>query len=71
MLEKHKMNRINELAKKSKEEGLTAEEKAEQETLRNEYLEKFREHFKGHLKRIKFVEDMTEEELAEYKKKNN
>ena len=57
--------------KKSKEEGLTAEEKAEQETLRNEYLEKFREHFKGHLKRIKFVEDMTEEELAEYKKKNN
>ena len=71
MLEKHKMNRINELAKKSKEEGLTAEEKAEQETLRNEYLEKFREHFKGHLKRIKFVEDMTEEDLAEYKKKNN
>ena len=71
MLEKHKMNRINELAKKSKEEGLTAEEKAEQETLRNEYLEKFREHFKGHLKRIKFVEHMTEEELAEYKKKNN
>ena len=71
MLEKHKMNRINELAKKSKEEGLTAEEKAEQETLRNEYLEKFREHFKGHLKRIKFVEDMTEEELAEYKKKHN
>ena len=71
MLEKHKMNRINELAKKSKEEGLTAEEKAEQETLRNEYLEKFREHFKGHLKCIKFVEDMTEEELAEYKKKNN
>ena len=71
MLEKHKMNRINELAKKSKEEGLTAEEKAEQETLRNEYLEKFREHFKGHLKRIKFVEDMTEEELSEYKKKNN
>lgn len=71
MLEKHKMNRINELAKKSKEEGLTAEEKAEQETLRNEYLEKFRENFKGHLKRIKFVEDMTEEELAEYKKKNN
>lgn len=71
MLEKHKLNRINELAKKSKEEGLTAEEKAEQETLRKEYLEKFREHFKGHLNRIKFVEDMTEEELAEYKKKHN
>ena len=71
MLEKHKLNRINELAKKSKEEGLTAEEKAEQETLRKEYLEKFREHFKGHLNRINFVEDMKEEELAEYKKKHN
>ena len=31
MLEKHKMNRINELARKSKSEGLSAEEKEEQE----------------------------------------
>lgn len=68
MLEKHKMNRINELAKKSKEEGLNPEEKKEQEALRKEYIEKFREHFKSHLKRIKFVEDMTEEELAEYRR---
>ena len=59
MLEKHKMNRINELARKSKSEGLSAEEKEEQESLRKEYIEKFREHFKGHLNRIRFVEDMT------------
>ena len=71
MLEKHKMNRINELAIKSKSEGLSAEEKAEQESLRKEYIEKFREHFKGHLNRIRFVEDMTEEELAEYNKNKN
>ena len=71
MLEKHKMNRINELARKSKSEGLSAEEKEEQETLRKEYIEKFREHFKGHLNRIRFVEDMTEEELAEYNKNKN
>lgn len=71
MLEKHKMNRINELARKSKSEGLSAEEKAEQESLRKEYIEKFREHFKGHLNRIRFVEDMTEEELAEYNKNKN
>ena len=71
MLEKHKMNRINELARKSKSEGLSAEEKEEQESLRKEYIEKFREHFKGHLNRIRFVEDMTEDELAEYNKNKN
>ena len=71
MLEKHKMNRINELARKSKSEGLSAEEKEEQESLRKEYIEKFREHFKGHLNRIRFVEDMTEEELSEYNKNKN
>ena len=32
-----KLARINELAKKSRTEGLTAEEKQEQEALRNEY----------------------------------
>lgn len=71
MLKKEKMDRINHLARKSKETGLTHEEKAEQEQLRKEYIEKFREHFKGHLKRIKFVEDLSEEELAEIKKQNN
>lgn len=65
MLEKEKMDRINELAKKSKSEGLTEEEKKEQEVLRKQYIEKFRENFKGHLNRIKFVEDLSEEELAQ------
>ena len=68
MLSKDKMNRINHLAKKSKGEGLTQDEKSEQESLRKEYIEKFREHFKSHLNRVKFVEDLSEEELAEIRK---
>lgn len=36
-MEQKKINRINELAKKSKSEGLTDAEKAEQTKLRNEY----------------------------------
>ncbi len=71
MLSKDKMDRINHLARKSKSEGLTEEEKQEQQVLRQEYLEKFRENFKGHLKRIKFVEDLSEEELAEIQKEKN
>lgn len=40
---KEKIDRINFLAKKSKTEGLTAEEKAEQATLRGEYIAEWRE----------------------------
>lgn len=57
MLTKEKIDRINELARKSKGTGLTPEEKEEQAGLRKEYLEKFREHFKGHLESIRFVDD--------------
>ena len=60
MLEKPKIDRINELAAKSKNEGLTEEEKREQQLLRKEYIEKFRENFRGQLERIKFVEDLPE-----------
>ena len=57
MLPKEKIDRINELAKKSKVECLNPEEKEEQAQLRKEYLGKFREHFKGHLESIHFVDD--------------
>ncbi|MBQ9139659.1 MAG: DUF896 domain-containing protein [Ruminococcus sp.] len=36
-MEQKKIDRINELARKSRETGLTEEEKAEQTELRNEY----------------------------------
>lgn len=71
MLEKSRLDRINELAKKQKEEGLTEEEKKEQAVLRQEYLEQFRANFRGQLKQIKFVEDLSEEELAAFNKNKN
>ncbi len=44
-MEKAKLNRINELAKKSKETELTEEEKAEQAALRQEYINEIRLSF--------------------------
>lgn len=47
---------INALAKKSKEEGLTEEEKKKQNTLRQKYLEIFRGNFRNQLASIKVVD---------------
>ena len=44
-MEKEKLNRINELAKKSKETLLTEEELAEQAALRQEYIQEIRLSF--------------------------
>ena len=41
-MEKEKIERINELARKRKTVGLTPEETAEQEALRREYITGFR-----------------------------
>lgn len=41
-MEQSKIDRINELARKAKETGLTEEEKAEQHALRQEYIMAFR-----------------------------
>ncbi len=46
-MEKAKLERINALAKKSKTEGLTPEELAEQKLLRDEYIAEFRASFRG------------------------
>ena len=46
-MEQTKLDRINELAKKSKTEELTPEEKAEQKKLREEYILEFRAGLRG------------------------
>ena len=46
-MEQSKIDRINELARKSKTEELTPEEKAEQKKLREEYILEFRAGMRG------------------------
>lgn len=48
-MEQAKLDRINELAKKSKTTGLTDAEKEEQTALRNEYREGFLRNLRGQL----------------------
>ncbi len=50
MMTQEKINRINELARKAKTpEGLTAEELAERDVLRREYIDSVKASLTGHL----------------------
>ncbi|MBQ0018252.1 MAG: DUF896 domain-containing protein [Clostridiales bacterium] len=55
-----KIDRINELAHKSKSEGLTVEEKIEQSELRKEFLAAIRADLKATLDTIEIVDDDDE-----------
>jgi uncharacterized protein YnzC (UPF0291/DUF896 family) len=57
MIAKHKLERINELARKQKSGSLSEPEKAEQHRLRQEYLAKFREVFRSQLDNIEFADE--------------
>ena len=64
-----KLKRINELARKAKAEGLTPEEKQEQQVLRQEYIAAFRASTKAQLDSIVLVDkDGTRTKLAPKKK---
>lgn len=60
MITKEKIDRINELARKSKTEGLTEEEKLEQGLLREEYIDAFKTNLRSQLENIEFVDDKKE-----------
>lgn len=54
---KEKIDRINELARKSRTaEGLTEEEKAEQAALRQEYRDGVKANLEGQLQNIEIVD---------------
>ena len=53
---KEKINRINELARNAKQAGLTEEEKAEQQSLRQEYLQSIRADLHQTLERVRIVD---------------
>lgn len=56
-MEKIKIDRINELAHKSKCEGLSDAEKEEQRLLRQEFIVEIRMDLRASLESIEFVED--------------
>lgn len=72
MLPNNLLERINELANKSINEGLTPEEVKEQKELREQYLELFRSQVEEQLSSIKVVDDkgkdVTPEKLKQLKK---
>ena len=55
-MDEQKINRINELARKSKSEGLTEEERKEQKILRQEYIDAVRRNLKSQLDNIDMQE---------------
>lgn len=69
MISKEKLNRINDLAHKSKSTGLTDEEQKERKELRQEYLQNVRKSFKNQLKSMTVMDkegqDVTPQKLRD------
>ena len=55
-MDEQKIKKINELARKSKSEGLTEEERKEQKILRQEYIDAVRRNLKSQLDNIDMQE---------------
>ena len=61
------IKRINELSKKSREQGLTDEEKSEQATLRQEYIKKFRQGMENTLQNVYIMDEKGNKRKVEKK----
>ena len=62
MITKEKIDRINQLAKKKKTEGLSEEEIAEQKKLYREYIDSFKDNLRFQLDMIKGQKEAEAEE---------
>ena len=62
-----KIDRINELYRKSKEVGLSEEEKAEQAILRREYIDSFKRSLTGQLDNMYIVDEKGNKTKVERK----
>ncbi|WP_100404391.1 DUF896 domain-containing protein [Bacillus solitudinis] len=75
MLSKNQLARINELSKRAKQGVLTNEEAKEQQELRQQYIQQFRQSFKKQLHSVKVVDeegnDVTPNKLKTSKINNN
>ena len=56
-MEQFKLDRINELARKAKAEGLTEAEQAEQKELRAEYIAAYRRSLRTQLENMVLVDE--------------
>lgn len=67
MLAKDQLDRINELVRKQRSEGLTPEEVSEQKDLREKYIKAFRSGMRNHIEGMKIMDpegqDVTPEKL--------
>ena len=68
-MEQGKIERINELARKAKAEGLTPQEKEEQQRLRAEYIALFRRNMRSQLENIVYVDEEGNETMLQKKVK--
>ena len=71
-MEKEKIARINELARKSRVTELTDEERAEQQLLRKQYIEEYREALRAQLENTYIVlPDGTKKKLEKKNRPTN
>ncbi len=62
------IKRINELAKKSRNEGLSSSEKEEQEKLRKEYIKMFRQGVENTMESVYIIDENGNKKKVEKKK---
>lgn len=68
MITQEQINRINELARKSKAEGLSENEKEEQAKLRRLYIDSFKESLVGQLENTYIVDEKGNKKKVTKKK---